>query len=142
MSRTLVIILLLLLLALGWQGWQLNQARQTIKTQGDALQHNAQALTRKNHQLISLSLLTETNNREQARLYAQAEETRALLRQRQYQIEELKRENEALRHWADTPLPAAVIRLRARPAITGGAAYRQWLSQSHTVPTGNSGTAP
>ncbi|WP_248842985.1 Rz-like lysis system protein LysB [Escherichia coli] len=86
--------------------------------------------------LISLSILTETNNREQARLYAEAEQTSALLRQRQHRIEELKRENEDLRRWADTPLPADIIRLRERSALTGGAAYRQWLSASDTVSAG------
>ena len=73
---------------------------------------------------------------ERARLYAEAEQTSALLRQRQHRIEELKRENEDLRRWADTPLPADIIRLRERPALTGGAAYRQWLSASDAVSAG------
>ncbi|EOY0214584.1 TPA: hypothetical protein LHY86_001072 [Salmonella enterica subsp. enterica serovar Dublin] len=73
----------------------------------------------------------------QARLYAEAEQTSALLRQRQHRIEELKRENEDLRRWADTPLPADIIRLRERPALTGGAAYRQWLSASDAVSAGS-----
>lgn len=96
----------------------------------------SQALAKSNSQLISLSILTETNNREQARLYADAEQTSALLRQRQHRIEELKRENEDLRRWADTPLPADIIRLRERPTLTGGAAYRQWLSASDAVSAG------
>ncbi|ELJ4753096.1 LysB family phage lysis regulatory protein, partial [Salmonella enterica] len=65
-----------------------------------------------------------------------AEQTTALLRSRQHRIEELKRENEDLRRWADTPLPADIIRLRERPALAGGAAYREWLSQSDAVPSG------
>lgn len=67
------------------------------------------------------------------RLYAAAEQTTALLRTRQHRIEELKRENEDLRRWADTPLPADIIRLRERPVLAGGAAYRKWLSQSDAV---------
>jgi LysB family phage lysis regulatory protein len=62
-----------------------------------------------------------------------AEQTTALLRHRQHRIEELKRENEDLRRWADTPLPADIIRLRERPALAGGAAFREWLSQSDAV---------
>ncbi|EEJ9060677.1 LysB family phage lysis regulatory protein, partial [Salmonella enterica subsp. enterica serovar Anatum] len=93
-------------------------------------------LTKKNSQLIGLSILTETNSREQTRLYAAAEQTTALLRSRQRRIEELKRENEDLRRWADTPLPADIIRLRERPALAGGAAYREWLSQIDAVPPG------
>ncbi|HCI5847258.1 TPA: LysB family phage lysis regulatory protein [Klebsiella pneumoniae] len=92
-----------------------------------------------NSQLIALSILSETNNREQARLYAAAESTNALLRSRQRRIEELKRENEDLRRWADTLLPADVIRMRERPALAGGAAYREWLSQSDAVPPGKVG---
>ncbi|EIG7410415.1 LysB family phage lysis regulatory protein [Escherichia coli] len=133
MNRLLLVVLALLLAALGWQTWRLADASQTISTQADELQSNSQ--------LISLSILTETNNREQARLYAEAEQTSALLRQRQHRIEELKRENEDLRRWADTPLPADIIRLRERPTLTGGAAYRQWLSASDAVLAGSGSAA-
>lgn len=133
MTRTLAIALALVIAALGWQSLRLNNARHTIETQGEQLVTTAQALAKKNSQLIGLSILTETNSREQMRLYAVAEQTSALLRNRQHRIEELKRENEDLRRWADTPLPADIIRLRERPALTGGAAYREWLSQSDAV---------
>ncbi|MBJ9263433.1 MAG: Rz-like lysis system protein LysB [Citrobacter sp.] len=136
MMRTLAIVLALVLAALGWQSWRLNNASHTIETQGAALKSKSQELTKKNSQLIGLSILTETNSREQTRLYAAAEDTRSLLHQRQNRIEELKRENEDLRRWADTLLPPDVIRLRERPAITGGTAYREWLSKGDTVPPG------
>lgn len=134
--RALAVVLALALSALGWQSWRLNNARHAIKMQGEQLATKAQELTKKSSQLIGLSILTETNSREQMRLYAAAEKTASLLRNRQYRIEELKRENEDLRHWADTPLPADIIRLRERPALAGGAAYREWLSQSDAVPPG------
>jgi len=133
MTRTLAIMLALVIAALGWQSWRLNNARHTIETQGEQLEVKAQDLAKKNSQLIGLSILTETNSRAQMRLYAAAEQTTALLRNRQHRIEELKRENEVLRRWADTPLPADIIRLRERPALAGGAAYRQWLSESDAV---------
>jgi phage lysis regulatory protein, LysB family len=133
MTRVLAVILALALALLGWQSWRLNNSGHTIETQKTALTTNAQELAKKNSQLIGLSILTETNSREQMRLYAAAEQTAALLRNRQHRIEELKRENEDLRRWADTPLPADIIRLRERPALAGGAAYRKWLSQSDAV---------
>ena len=136
MTRTLAMVLALVIAVLGWQSWQLNNARHAIKMQGEQLATKAQELTKKNSQLIGLSILTETNSRAQMRLYAAAEQTTALLRSRQHRIEELKRENEDLRRWADTPLPADIIRLRERPALAGGAAYREWLSQSDAVPPG------
>lgn len=133
MTRTLAIVLALVIAALGWQSWRLNTARHTIETQGEALETKTQALAKKNSQLISLAILTETNSRAQMRLYAAAELTTALLRNRQHRIEELKRENEDLRRWADTALPADIIRLRERPALAGGAAYREWLSEGDAV---------
>lgn len=133
MMRTLAVILALVLAALGWQSWRLNNSQHTIETQGEALETRTQALAKKNSQLIGLSILTETNSRAQMRLYAAAEQTFALLRNRQHRIEELKRENEDLRRWADTPLPADIIRLRERPVLAGGAAYREWLSESDAV---------
>lgn len=133
MTRTLVIVLALVVATLGLQSWRLNTARHTIEKQGNALETQVRELAKKNSQLIGLSILTETNSREQMRLYAAAEQTTVLLRNRQHRIEELKRENEDLRRWADTPLPADIIRLRERPALAGGAAYREWLSESDAV---------
>ncbi len=136
MTRALAVIPALVLALLGWQSWRLNNAGHTIGTQAEALKKNKQELAKKNSQLISLFILTETNSRAQMQLYAAAEETSALLRSRQRRIEELKRENEDLRRWADTPLPADIIRLRDRPALAGGAAYREWLSKSDAMPPG------
>lgn len=133
MTRTLAVTLALIIGALGWQSWRLNNARHTIETQGEQLATKTQALAEKNSELIGLSILTETNSREQMRLYAAAELTTSLLRNRQHRIEELKRESEDLRRWADTALPADIIRLRERPALAGGAAYREWLSESDAV---------
>ncbi|MFG1173882.1 Rz-like lysis system protein LysB [Erwiniaceae bacterium CAU 1747] len=136
MTRALAVILALVLALLGLQSWRLNDASQVIETQTATLKGKTQELAKKNGQLIGLSILTETNSREQMRLYAAAEQTIALLHSRQHRIEELKHENEDLRRWADTPLPADIIRLRERPALAGGTAYREWLSRSDTVQSG------
>lgn len=64
---------------------------------------------------------------------------RTALAARQRQLETLTRENTALRHWADQPLPDAAARLRQRPALTGADAYRDWLSGRDPLhPTGDS----
>lgn len=123
LMRALAVVLALVLAALGWRSWRLNNASHTIETQGAALKSKTQELTKKNSQLIGLSILTETNSREQARLYAAAEQTTTLLRSRQHRIEELKRENEDLRRWADTPC-RDIIRLRERPALAGGVVFK------------------
>ncbi|MEJ5072415.1 Rz-like lysis system protein LysB [Enterobacter ludwigii] len=136
MMRVLSVMLAVALAALGWQSWRLNNASHTIEAQDRSLKDKADELAKKNSQLIGLSILTETNSREQTRLYAAAEDTRSLLHQRQNRIEELKREKDDLRRWADTLLPPDVVRLRERPTLTGGAAYREWLSKGDAVPPG------
>jgi len=135
--RMLAVIMAGLLTALGWQWWRLNDTQQQISTQQAAIQNQNKMLTQKNSQLIALNILVQTSNREQMKLYAAAEETSALLQQRQRQIEELTHENETFRRWAAASLPDAVIRLRQRPAITGGQSFRDWLSQNNALPSGS-----
>ncbi len=136
MIRMVVLVVVVLAAALGWQSWRLNNASHTIETQVTELSSKKKALTQKNSQLIALNILTQTSSQAQAHLYAAAEKNNTLLRDRQRRIKELKRENDELRRWADSPLPDAVIRLRARPAIAGGESYREWLSQNQPVPPG------
>ncbi|WP_350614631.1 Rz-like lysis system protein LysB [Pseudomonas sp. HY7a-MNA-CIBAN-0227] len=70
----------------------------------------------------------------QSTLRAQQDQLRQSLATRERKIEELKRENDELRKWADQPLPGAARRLRERPALTGAAAYRDWLSGRGALP--------
>jgi len=70
----------------------------------------------------------------QSTLRAQQDQLRQSLAKRERTIEELKRENDDLRKWADQPLPDAARRLRERPVLTGAAAYRDWLSDRGAVP--------
>lgn len=77
----------------------------------------------------------------QSNLRTQQDQLRLSLAKREQTIEKLKRENDELRNWADQPLPDAARRLRERPAITGAAAYRDWLSDRSTVrPAGDQPT--
>lgn len=136
MTRALAIILALVVAMLGCQSTRLNEASHTIELQSNILNETSGQLAKTKSQLAALSILTETNSRKQAQLYAAAESTNALLRSRQRQIEELKRDNEDLRRWSDTLLPPGVIRMRERSALTGGAAYREWLSQGDPMSSG------
>lgn len=60
-----------------------------------------------------------------AQLEAKRERIAASLAQTETDFEALKHENEALRAWADSPLPDDVVRLYSRPAITGA---DDWLA--------------
>lgn len=81
--------------------------------------------------LATVNTLTSTLKQErdaQSQLRNQQDQLRLGLANRERTIEELKRENDELRNWADQPLPDAARRLRERPVLTGAAAYRDWLS--------------
>ncbi|WP_093511923.1 Rz-like lysis system protein LysB [Pseudomonas sp. NFPP28] len=81
--------------------------------------------------LATANTLTETLKQErdaQSQLRSLQDQLRLGLAKRERTIEELKRENDDLRNWAAQPLPDAARRLRERPALTGAAAYQDWLS--------------
>lgn len=83
------------------------------------------------HNLATANTLTDTLKQERdalSQLRSQQDQLRLGLAKRERTIEELKRENDELRNWAAQPLPDAARRLRERPALTGAAAYRDWLS--------------
>jgi LysB family phage lysis regulatory protein len=87
--------------------------------------------------LATANTLTDTLKQERANqsaLRTQQNLLRQGLAKRERTIEELKLENAELRDWAAQPLPDAARRLRERPALTGAAAYRDWLSGRGAVP--------
>ena len=94
--------------------------------------------------LVTANTLTATLKQErdaQSNLRSQQDQLRQGLANRERTIEALKRENDELRNWADQPLPDAARRLRERPAVTGAAAYRDWLSGRSAVrPAGDQST--
>ncbi|EKN4026294.1 Rz-like lysis system protein LysB [Yersinia enterocolitica] len=121
-----------LLLASGVQTYRLANAQQVV------IDRQADEVASKNGQLITLALTANANNQAQARLRQQVASADQLLAQRNSQLKRLYRENKTLRRWADTPLPDDIIRLRRRPALTGAADYRQWLSEGHSLPVSGS----
>jgi LysB family phage lysis regulatory protein len=53
---------------------------------------------------------------------------------REQKIQRLLNENQILRDWFNTPLPADVARLHQRPSFTSVADYLRWLSDGEPVP--------
>lgn len=140
MKNIIVMVLFFVGIVL-WQSWNLRNAYQKIHAYEAVIETQGKKLSQKNSQLIALNILTQTSSQAQTQLYAAAERNGQLLRDRQRKIEELKRENEDLRRWSDTALPDPVVRLRQRPALTGGESYREWLSENHPLPAGPSSAA-
>ena len=118
--------------------WGQQQRINTAQSQTD-LAKNAAKTAREDadRNLATATTLTATLKQErenQSTLRAQQDQLRQALAKRARTIEELKLENDELRNWAIQPLPDAARRLRERPALTGAAAYRDWLSGRGAVP--------
>ncbi len=84
--------------------------------------------TRSEETAAQLQTSLQKERAAQTKLRGVQDQLRQGLAARQRTIQDLKRENAELRLWADQPLPDAARRMRQRPAITGAAAYRDWLS--------------
>lgn len=95
----------------------------------------AQAASRSKDRILELYRKQGAKNREQlAELQAGIHSVNDKLAASRRNLKALEAENAALKAWADTRLPAAVISLRQRPALLGAAAYQQWLPQRNALP--------
>lgn len=129
---------IVLLGALALLIWGQQQRINTAESQTDLAKSAAKtAREDADRNLATATTLTATLKQErenQSTLRAQQDQLRQALAKRARTIEELKLENDELRNWAIQPLPDAARRLRERPALTGAAAYRDWLSGRGAVP--------
>lgn len=141
-------LLLALAVTLGGWGWSASAAA-TAKGKVATLQTDLKAQQEAAEQAAQLAA-TEATARNatittlQGELAAQLQDAAALSGQldtlaqtaatRANTIKRLTRENEELRAWADRPLPAPVIRLLQRPALTGAADYQAQLSGADPLP--------
>ncbi|HBO6909222.1 TPA: LysB family phage lysis regulatory protein, partial [Pseudomonas aeruginosa] len=97
-------------------------------------------LSRQAGTITALEAALSRERQAQAYLDQQRQQLRQALAIRERLIEDLKRDDEPYRQWADQPLPDVARRLQQRPAITGAAAYHQWLSRRDALQPGVSGT--
>jgi LysB family phage lysis regulatory protein len=126
--RTLVpYALSLVLAALMWfQHNQIASQDTAIKAYGEIIKDQASDLASVTERMTGQRL-------EMVQLERRQEEIRIALDQRTFDIERLKNENPEVRRWADSLLPDPVARLRERPALTGSAAYAEYLRTRDTV---------
>ncbi|AXI59232.1 peptidase [Pseudomonas kribbensis] len=112
--------------------WGQSQRIEVADTRAEQADQAASAArdraTRSEETAAQLQTSLQEERAAQAKLRGVQDQLRQGLAARQRTIEDLKRENAELRLWADQPLPDAARRMRQRPAITGAAAYRDWLS--------------
>lgn len=122
------VVILVLVVVVTWALWQRSQAAEARADLAE--QRLAESQQRERESQVVIDALWDNATRLDAQRQALARQRADLERaasDRLTTIQELHRENQALREWADTRLPAAVIRLRRRPAVTGAAAYLKAL---------------
>lgn len=110
------------------QSQRIEVADTKVKLADQAASTARDRATRSEETAAQLKTSLQEERAAQAKLRGVQDQLRQGLAARQRMIEDLKRENAELRLWADQPLPDAARRVRQRPAITGAAAYRDWLS--------------
>ncbi|MNJ15697.1 hypothetical protein D3C77_99490 [compost metagenome] len=103
---------------------QANERLQVLQDRSDR-----QAAT-----IVRLGGEVQSERAAQASLRTTQNQLRQSLADSLNQIQELEHENAELGDWSRQPLPTAARRLRERPAITGAADYRQWLSGRRALP--------
>ncbi|WP_136067087.1 Rz-like lysis system protein LysB [Modicisalibacter radicis] len=135
MNRLIAAVLILALVVLvTWALWQRGEAAEARAHLAEQRLAESQQNERESQLVIGAlwdnAARLDTQRRALASQQAELERTAS---DRLATIQELQRENQALREWADTRLPAAVVRLRKRPAVTGADAYRQSLRDSESL---------
>lgn len=127
MNRLLAALaILFLVLLVTWALWQRTNAAEARTDLAE--QQLAASQQREQESIVVINALWEYARRLEGQRQVLADQQATLSRtaaNRLATIEDLHRENATLRDWANTRLPAAVIRLRNRAAVTGAHDYYQ-----------------
>lgn len=117
--------------------WGQHQRLQVEKARSANTEQRLQTLQERSDRqaatIVHLGGEVQTERAAQSSLRLTQNQLRQDLADSLNQIQELQHENAELADWSRQPLPAAARRLRERPAITGAAAYRQWLSSRRAL---------
>lgn len=109
-----------------YQTQQLNSARQLLGSLSQELGTVKSSLT-------SLSEDARRNQKAQADLLLKIQQVSAKSGEFQQHLKALKNENADIARFLNTDLPAAIIQLQQRPAITGAEQFRTWMSSRYPL---------
>lgn len=135
MNRTAALLLVLALAVAGWLKWQviaLGDRLDVAKLENGRI---STALTDTRTAITKLQAAAGQLAQEEKSLRNDLNNAHRLALNREQKILRLLNENQILRDWFNTPLPADVARLHQRPGFTGAADYLHWLSDGEPVPT-------
>lgn len=125
--------LFLVMLAVGGMVWYVTELRSDLVTARSDLETASKTAAARADTIARLQKTQRRNDLARMRLDKEQAAIRSQLTSREDLIRTLQNDNEEMRAWADRPLPAAVIGLRAHGAITGAAAYREHVSGGSAV---------
>jgi LysB family phage lysis regulatory protein len=121
--RVLAVALVVLAIAAGW--FYVKALRAELVDAQNTARTAQETVGRRDATITDMQKKEREHTTALAQLEAKRERIAASLAQNETDFEALKHENEALRVWADSPLPDDVVRLYSRPAITGA---DDWLA--------------
>ena len=136
--RVLAVALVVLAIATGWS--YVKALRAELVDAQNTARTAQETVDRLDATIADMQNKEREHTTALAQLEAKRERIAASLAQTETDFEALKHENEALRAWADSPLPDDVVRLYSRPAITGA---DDWLAMraGHALHAGGDGPA-
>jgi len=140
MSRAIGWFLVLALVVAGWMKWQVVTLGERLESAWQENGRIAAALTDTRAAIDTLQAAAGVLALEEEKLRGDLTAAHRLALTREQKIQRLLNENQQLRDWFNTALPADVARLHQRPGFTGTADYLRWLSESESVP--NPGQPP
>ncbi|GLR13256.1 hypothetical protein GCM10007907_20460 [Chitinimonas prasina] len=132
MIRALIVALAVSLagnVGLGWYSQVSTRNAELALANAKADQREA-VIQQQGDQINTLQAINQRHDALQAEVHQVVASLGDLATRNVQRYERLERENQALRTWGDTLLPADLVRLRQRPAFDTAAAYRQWLSDT------------
>lgn len=121
--RVLAVALVVLAIAAGW--FYVKALRAELADAQNTARTAQETVGRRDSTIADMQKIEREQATALAQLEAKRERIAASLAQTETDFKALKHENEALRAWADSPLPDDVVRLYSRPAITGA---DDWLA--------------
>ncbi len=132
-------VIVALLVAVNFQAQRIDAANARANLATERLQTAEQRNARQAATITRLSGEVATQRLDQLALQQTLSNLRQAQATDQLKKKERRREDPTHATWAAQPLPDAARRLHQRPAITGAAGYRQWLSGRDALHAGPGG---
>lgn len=132
-------LIVALLVAVNLQAQRIDAANARADLAAEHLQTAQQRNARQAATITRLSGEVATQRLDQLALQQTLSDLRQAHATDQLKKKERRREDPTHATWAAQPLPDAARRLHQRPAITGAAGYRQWLSGRDALHAGPGG---